>query len=88
MIFIREYHDFYPKGDTLLSADVFEIFRKKMFRHLSTRSCKIYFSSKIIMASSFQKTELKLELSTGFEIPSMVEKGIMGEYVTLLIDIS
>ena len=40
------------------------------------------------MASSFQKTELKLELSTGFEIPSMVEKGIMGEYVTLLIDIS
>ena len=40
------------------------------------------------MVSSFQKTELKLELSIGFEIPSMVEKGVMGEYVTLLIDIS
>ena len=40
------------------------------------------------MASSFQKIELKLELPTGFEIPSMVGKGVTGEYVTLLIDIS
>ena len=53
-----KYHDLYLESDALLLADVFENFRKMC---LSFRSCKMYFSFCISMASSFKKTKVKLE---------------------------
>ena len=41
-------------------------------------SCKIYFSSKISMGSSFKKTYVKLDLLTNIDLLVMVEKGIRG----------
>ena len=47
-----------------------------MFKDLSFRSYKISFCSWISIASSFKKTEVKLELSTDVDMLLMVEKGI------------
>ena len=49
-----------------------------MFRNLSTRTCKILFSSRINIVSSFKKTKVELEISIEIEVLLMVEKGIRG----------
>ena len=51
---VGEYHDLYLESDTLLLANVFQNFRKMCLK-ISFRSCKISFSPRISMASSFKK---------------------------------
>ena len=50
-----------------------------MSKNLSFKPCKISFRSRISMASSFKKTEVKLELLTDLDMLLMTEKGIRGE---------
>ena len=45
---------------------------------LSVGPCNFSFSSQISLASSFKKTEVKLELLTDIDMLLMVEKGIRG----------
>ena len=52
---LGKYQDLYLKSDTLLSADVFENFKKISLKILSFRSCKIYFSPCINMPTSFKE---------------------------------
>ena len=75
---LDEYHDLYLESDTLLFADVLENFR--------VRSSKISFSPRISMTNSFKNTKVKLELLTVIDMLLLVEKGIRGDYATLLID--
>ena len=49
---------------------------KKIFRNLSTRSCKISFCLLISLACSFKK--VKLELLTDIDLLLIVEKGNRG----------
>ena len=56
---LGEFHDLYLKSDQLLLANVFENFRKMCLKNVIT-SCKIYFSSWISMASSFEKDRNKI----------------------------
>ena len=50
-----KYHDLFLKSDTLLFANVFENFKKNVFKNLLFRFHKISFSSRIIMASNLKK---------------------------------
>ena len=52
---LSDYHHFYLKSNKLILPDVFEKFRKNVFRNISIRSCKTSFSSRIRFASSFKK---------------------------------
>ena len=55
-----------------------------MFKDLSFRSYKISFCSWISIASSFKKTEVKLELSTDVDMLLMVEKGVTAGTVCVI----
>ena len=63
---LGEYHDLYLKSDTLLLADVFENFRKKVFKNSSFRSCKISFISWISMATSPKKDWSKIRIINSY----------------------
>ena len=47
---------------------------ENVFKHLSFRSCKIYFSSWITWQATLKKTEVKLELLTDIDMLLMIEK--------------
>ena len=51
---IGEYHDLHVQSNTLLLADVFENLEICVLKY-TTWPCKISFSSRISMASSFRK---------------------------------
>ena len=51
---------------------------KNVYSNLSVRSCKISFRSRISMANSFKKTEVKLKLLTDIDKLLIVEKWIGG----------
>ena len=50
---VDEYNNLYVKNDNLLLANVYENFRKNVFKYLLSTSCKILFNSRISMVSSF-----------------------------------
>ena len=50
-----EYPDFYLKSDTLIFVDVFKNFRNMHLKNFHLDPGKIFFSSKISVASSFRK---------------------------------
>ena len=75
---LGEYHDQYVQSDTLLLADVFEIFRK-----LCLKSYKLdptYFLSLPGFAwqACLKKSGIKLELISDIDMLLMIEKGIRG----------
>ena len=75
---LGEYHDLYVQRDTLLLADVYEI-----FRHVCPNIYEldpVYFASAPGLAwqACLKKTGVKLELLTDYDMILMTEKGIRG----------
>ena len=70
---VGESHDLHLKSDALLLTDVFRKFRKSIFKNFSFRPCNFFFSSWISMASSTEKTEVKVEFLSDIQILLIVE---------------
>ena len=80
---LGEYHDLYLKTDTLLSADVFENFKKMClniyeFIILFVNFALFFSASRLAWQPVLKETEVKLELLTYIDMLLMVEKGIKG----------
>ena len=75
---LGEYHDFYLKSNTLLLADIFEIFRKMCLKIYHLDSLKFLSAPWLAWQEALKKTEVKLELLTDIDMLLMVGKGIRG----------
>ena len=75
---LGEYHDLCLKSDTLLSADVFENFRKMCLKICHLDPVKFLSVPGLAWQAALKKTEVKLELLTDIDMLLMVEKGIRG----------
>ena len=75
---LGEYHDLYVQSDTLLLADVFEIFRNICMKVYG--SDPVYFLSVPGLAwqACLKKKRVKLELISDIDMSLMIEKGISG----------
>ena len=76
---LGEYHDLYLKSDTLLLADIFENFSKKVklkIHHLD--SVKFLSAPGLTWQPALRKTGVKLGLLTPIDMLLMVEKDIRG----------
>ena len=76
---LGEYHDLYPKSDTLLLAKVSENFRKICLKMYHFDPIKFLSASASAWQATLKKIEVKLELLTDIDMLLMVEKGIRGE---------
>ena len=73
---LGDYHDLYVQSDTLLLADVFEIFRKACIKTYDPA----HFISLPGLAwqACLKKTGVELELLTDYDMLLIVEEGIRG----------
>ena len=75
---LGEYHDLYLKSDILLSADVFENFRKKCMQYYKLDPCHYFTSPGLAWGAMLKMTGIKLELMNDVDIYQFVEKGMRG----------
>ena len=75
---LREYHDLYVQSDTLLSADVFENFRKTCLKVYELDPAHFLSLPGLAWQACLKKTNIKLELLTDYDMLLMVEEGIRG----------
>ena len=75
---LGEYHDLYLKSDTLLSADVFENFRKMCLKIYHLNLAKFFLAPGLAWSAALRNTEVKLELITDIDMLLIVEKDIGG----------
>ena len=75
---LGDYHDFYVQSDTLLIADVFEIFGNKCIEIYELDPARFLSTPGLVWQAFLKKTEVKLELLTNINMLLMVEKGIRG----------
>ena len=73
---MSDYHDLYVQTDTLLLADVFEIFSNKYIEIYELDPSYFYSAPGLAWQACLKKTEVKLELLTDINMLLMVEKGI------------
>ena len=73
---LGDYHDLYLQSNTLLLADVFEIFRNKCIKLHELDPAHFLSAPGLAWKTFLKKTEVKLELSTNVDMLLMVEKGI------------
>ena len=71
---LGEYHDLYVQSDTLLLADIYENFRNMCLEKYQLHP--VYFASGLAWQACLKKTEVKLELITGYDMILMIEKGV------------
>ena len=76
---LGEYHDLYVQSDTLLLADVFENFRNKCLKVYELDPAHFLSLPGLAWQACLQKTNMKLELLTDYDMLLMVEEGIRGE---------
>ena len=72
------YHDLYVQSDTLLLADVFEIFRSMWFNIYKLDTAKFLSLPGSSCQTVFKKAKIKFDLLTGMGILLMAEKGMRG----------
>ena len=75
---LGEYHDLYVQSDTLLLADVFENFRSMCIKVYELDPAHFLTAPGIAWQACLKKTNVKLELSTNFNMLLMVEERIRG----------
>ena len=71
-------HDLYGQSDTLLLADVFEIFRNECIEIYEIDPAHFLSVPGLAWQACLKKTEVKLELLTNVDMLLIVEKGIRG----------
>ena len=71
-----EFHDLYVKSDTLLLADVYENFRNMCLDIYGLDPLYFVSAPGLAWQTCLKKTEVKLELSTDYDMMLMIEKGI------------
>ena len=76
--YLGEYHDLYLQSDTLLLADVFENFRKTCLKVYELDPAHFLSLPGLAWQACLNKTNIKLELLTDYNMPLMVEEGIRG----------
>ena len=75
---LDEYHDLYLKSYALLSADVFEDFRKMRSENYHLDSTKVLSAPELTCQAPLEKNEVKLDLLTDIDMLLVVEKGTRG----------
>ena len=75
---LGEYHDLYVKSDTLLLADVFENFRNTCLKIYELDPAHFLSLPGLAWQACLKKANIKLELSTDYDMLVMVEEGIRG----------
>ena len=73
---LGDYHDLYLQSNTLLLADVFEIFRNKCIKLHELDPAHFLSAPGLAWKTCLKKTEVKLQLLTNVDMLLMVEKGI------------
>ena len=73
-----QYHDLYLKSDVLLSADVFEKFRKTCPRYYKLDPCHYFTSPGLSWDAMLKKTGVELELMLNINTFQFIERGIRG----------
>ena len=73
-----KYHDLYVQSDTFLLPDVFENFRNKCLDIYGLDPVYFVLTPGLAWQACLKKTEVKLELSTDYDMLLMIEKGIRG----------
>ena len=75
---LGEYHDLYIQSDTLLLADVFENFRNMCIKVYELDPAHFLSIPGLAWQACLEKTYVKLELLTDYDMLLMVEEGIRG----------
>ena len=75
---LGEYHDLYLHMDVILSANVFESFRKVCLDNYGLDPAHFYTASRIGLESLFTETRIRLELLLDPDMLLMFERGIRG----------
>ena len=73
-----DYHDLYVQTDTFLLADVFEKSRDKYIEIYGLDSSYFYSAPGLAWQAYLEKTDVKLELLTDYQMLLMIEEGIRG----------
>ena len=75
---LGEYHNLYAQSDTLLLADVFENFRNMCIKVHELGPAHFLSLPGLAWQACLNKTNVKLELLTDYDMLLMVEEGIRG----------
>ena len=75
---LGDYHDLYVQSDTLLLADVFENFRDMCIKEYELDPAHFLSLPGLAWQACLKKTNIELELLTGYDMLLMVEEGIRG----------
>ena len=75
---LGEYDDLYVQSDTLILADVFEKFRNMCIKVYELDPAHFLSLPGLAWQVCLKKTNVKLELLTGYDMLLMVEEGIRG----------
>ena len=75
---LGEYHDLYVQSNTLLLADVFEIFRNTCLKVYELDPAHFLSLPGLAWQACLKKTNVELELLTDYDMLLMVEEGIRG----------
>jgi len=79
-----DYHNLYLKSDILLSANVFENFRKACLQYYKLDPCHYLTSPGLSWDAMLKMTNIKLELMVDIDMFQFIEKGMRGciSYIT------
>ena len=75
---LGEYHDLYVQNNTLLLADEFENYRNTCLKVYELDPAHFLLLPGLAWQACLKKTNIKLELSTDYDMLLMVEEGIRG----------